>query len=45
VGFVRVASNRDVRVVYAQDGSVQSADVLTTEFHDTVTGSCVPDDK
>jgi hypothetical protein len=30
-----------VRVVYAQDGSVQSAEVLTQEFRDTVAGSCV----
>jgi hypothetical protein len=30
-----------VRVVYAQDGSVQSADILTKEFRDTLTGSCV----
>jgi len=30
-----------VRVVYAQDGSVQSVDLLTEEFRDTVTGACV----
>lgn len=30
-----------VRVVYAQDGTVQSPEVLTKELRETVTGSCV----
>jgi hypothetical protein len=30
-----------VRVVFSQDGSVQSVDLLTKKFRDTLTGSCV----
>ena len=30
-----------VRVVYAQDGSVQSVDMLSDAFRDTLTGSCI----
>jgi hypothetical protein len=30
-----------VRVVYAQDGRVQSAEILTNELRGTLTGSCV----
>jgi hypothetical protein len=29
------------RVIYANDGSVKSVEILTARFRDTLTGSCV----
>jgi hypothetical protein len=29
------------RVIYSNDGDVQSVEILTAKFRDTVTGSCV----
>jgi hypothetical protein len=29
------------RIIYSQDGDVQSVEILTAKFRDTLTGSCV----
>jgi hypothetical protein len=35
------AGEGKVRVIYSQDGDVQSVEILTAKFRDTLTGSCV----